>query len=418
MGRHGGQELFNESLQLVCTALYEREFVFNGKYHQYDKPLTVYPRAARAIPVWVAASSADTIVAAARLGCGLIAAETIPQSAEDGPAYQGWEAAVARYMDASHASGREASMANVIVVVDLCLAPTDAQAERMFRTGDDRDFYIEKTRALRAGAPEDVIQRAEAYRKSMNRLDSPTALVGAPHAVRQKLNELISKGATRFLLRVGALGVSQRDDPLDDARVCGGGGPRALPVHEEHLINEMKRVVVIKDFLPTDLLIRAQAESKHKLTSGECCLKSHRCWPAFIVKDSFPVLVHELDPRGDLHREIHDAVLEKTDFAPLSAIMFYYWTRLSYIPWHTDGHVDAGLTISLNEAWDPNFGGYFLYRDEGEECIRAIQPARNQAVIQIGGVEHSTTAVNCDGDVRSTIQIFLQRKPRTQARLT
>jgi hypothetical protein len=144
--------------------------------------------------------------------------------------------------------------------------------------------------------------------------------------------------------------------------------------------------------------------------SRDACMKTNACWPASIVKDSTPVLVWDMDQTTDLYKSIRATLVEQLDLPPSSIIniMFYYWTRHSYIPWHNDSHVDTALTIYLNPHWHRDFGGLFLWEDE--EGIHAKVPEANLAIVQ-KDVHHSTTPVNWDGGIRSTLQIFVVNEP-------
>jgi Rps23 Pro-64 3,4-dihydroxylase Tpa1-like proline 4-hydroxylase len=84
--------------------------------------------------------------------------------------------------------------------------------------------------------------------------------------------------------------------------------------------------------------------------------------------------------------------------------MIYFWTKLSYIPWHDDTQADSALTIYLNDYWDQDWGGYFMFKLNNE--IKAIKPDRNLGVIQTGNVSHSVSTVNLDADLRITLQAF------------
>ena len=87
--------------------------------------------------------------------------------------------------------------------------------------------------------------------------------------------------------------------------------------------------------------------------------------------------------------------------------MFYIWTKLSYIPWHNDHHVNGALTVYLNNYWDINWGGYFMYKNQNNE-INAIKPETNLGVLQLEGVEHSVSTVNVNAENRITLQTFFK----------
>jgi Rps23 Pro-64 3,4-dihydroxylase Tpa1-like proline 4-hydroxylase len=85
-------------------------------------------------------------------------------------------------------------------------------------------------------------------------------------------------------------------------------------------------------------------------------------------------------------------------------MMFYYWTPGSHIPWHNDSIYNGGITIHLNENWNPDHGGIFLFEDGNN--IRGIYPKINTAVEQFGKVHHCVCPTTTHSDVRRTIQFF------------
>src|SRR5205807_392777 len=89
-------------------------------------------------------------------------------------------------------------------------------------------------------------------------------------------------------------------------------------------------------------------------------------------------------------------------------VMNYVWTRLSYIPWHNDGARGTAITIYLNEYWDPDWGGIYLFHTEREPTnIKGYLPKFNTAVKNNNTVSHSTTMISMDAQIpRVTIQLF------------
>ena len=137
------------------------------------------------------------------------------------------------------------------------------------------------------------------------------------------------------------------------------------------------------------------------------------------MKDSAPVFVHNVIQSTHIHTKIKDVIEEKTKMRVKNKnIMIYYWTRYSYIPWHNDYTYEGVITVYLNKKWHPDFGGYFLYSDSlSSEMvpdntdipnIKAIIPKKNMAVLQTDKIHHCTTPVNFMGDLRLTIQAFLE----------
>ena len=117
-------------------------------------------------------------------------------------------------------------------------------------------------------------------------------------------------------------------------------------------------------------------------------------------------------PVLDFEQKLKQEIEEKTGWEVLN-IMIYYWTKLSYIPWHEDPGLNAGFSLYLNETWDKDWGGYFMYElEEGQ--IKALIPTRNTAVIQEGNVPHSVSTINMDSEIRISLQVFFDSKINLQ----
>lgn len=129
-------------------------------------------------------------------------------------------------------------------------------------------------------------------------------------------------------------------------------------------------------------------------------------WGEEVRHDSPPVLIHPLPQEHTLTNQITEVLDAKLGLRPkANQILFYYWPTHSYIPWHNDPSVKAGITIYLNKQWSRDHGGLFLY--EEHDTIRGIVPKYNTCVVQQGGVLHSTTPVLPKGKLRCTLQIWI-----------
>ena len=87
-------------------------------------------------------------------------------------------------------------------------------------------------------------------------------------------------------------------------------------------------------------------------------------------------------------------------------IQYFIWQNNSGIAFHADGNYRSGATIYLNEDWDKNFGGLFVWQEEGNEIMKAIAPKRNMMVLNNKREFHSVTPISplCK-EFRCTIQI-------------
>ena len=163
------------------------------------------------------------------------------------------------------------------------------------------------------------------------------------------------------------------------------------------------------EFFTEELYEELINTAKNLLRQGGNTFGTNAWWNPNIVKDSFPVLIHGIYKDSELFAKVREQIEKKIKLAVKDHdIMIYYWTRFSYIPWHEDQNYEGALTVYLNEEWQPDWGGYFLYEDNKQE-IRAILPKRNFGLLQQGGIRHSTTPVNFDGGMRISIQVFLEK---------
>ena len=90
-------------------------------------------------------------------------------------------------------------------------------------------------------------------------------------------------------------------------------------------------------------------------------------------------------------------------------LQYYIWQQLSGIAVHDDHDKVFGATIYLNDTWQLENGGIFLYKDKekpGPEWT-ALLPEHNTMVINDNKEKHMVTSVSpYTTDLRYTIQIW------------
>ena len=79
-------------------------------------------------------------------------------------------------------------------------------------------------------------------------------------------------------------------------------------------------------------------------------------------------------------------------------------SRGSFIPWHNDLPYKFTCTVYLNEYWDKDWGGYFMY--ENEE-IKAIKPEHNVAISFEPPLMHTVGLTSINAPLREILQIFV-----------
>ena len=177
-------------------------------------------------------------------------------------------------------------------------------------------------------------------------------------------------------------------------------------------------VKIYKDFFDLDCLeyIEEQIE-RSKRTSNLRASYPTINWGPMIIQESAPVLIYDMvDPDILLKRLKEIYPTEKNIH-----LMIYYWPVGSYVAWHPDDHVEMTATVYMNRYWSRDWGGLFLYEENGK--ILAEVPEWNKLVLQSPPVPHASTALtksyygppDVDGGwayhngvpiIRTTIQIF------------
>jgi hypothetical protein len=131
---------------------------------------------------------------------------------------------------------------------------------------------------------------------------------------------------------------------------------------------------------------------------------NYEYWGRNIIKDSKVVYIYDLLENDPLYIKIRETVQIKLKIDKIKCIMFYYWSQNSHIPWHKDITHIGGITIYLNETWDKDSGGLFLF--DNNDMIQGIYPERNLCIQQQGNINHSVCPTTFHSEIRSTIQVF------------
>ena len=113
--------------------------------------------------------------------------------------------------------------------------------------------------------------------------------------------------------------------------------------------------------------------------------KSSLEWDQILVPSSANILTHEITCNiliKQIKENVERALKVDFDKENLRFIpMIYIWSGGSYITWHSDNNYPYSGTIYLNEEWDSNDGGIFLYKENETNEIRGIEPKYNMMVV-------------------------------------
>ena len=146
---------------------------------------------------------------------------------------------------------------------------------------------------------------------------------------------------------------------------------------------------VIKEFLP------------HQLWGS-----SNLFWGDDLIKGLGGSCLSTLVP-GNLQYEIVEQIKHKLPPADKIIVQFYVWQALSGIMWHNDEAHKFGATIYLNENWNINDGGIFLYKNTESNTLTGLTPKKNTMVINDQHEFHMVTPVSLNtSEPRLTLQIW------------
>ena len=172
----------------------------------------------------------------------------------------------------------------------------------------------------------------------------------------------------------------------------------------------MNQSVIIKqDFLSSEIFEELNNISKNFVQNNLEDIYKNKDWKNTIKEDNnLPVCMYDL-PNNQFSYELIKEVSYKTNFKPpFFKIRLHFSLPNSHIPWHIDNH-KTGITIFLNNDWDLDHGGLFLYKDrDNNDNIKAILPEKNKVVIVRNGITpHAVSILSNNSKIRRTLQIFI-----------
>jgi hypothetical protein len=141
-----------------------------------------------------------------------------------------------------------------------------------------------------------------------------------------------------------------------------------------------------------------------ELFSQNVWSSSQMLWPKNILKkvtgDCSICRVKE-----NIAEQIKKCLLDKLPPAEKMDLQYYIWKQNSGISLHDDRGYKYGATIYLNNEWDINDGGIFLWK-EGSE-LKGFCPEYNSMVINTETQPHLVTSISpLASQFRHTIQIW------------
>jgi len=149
-------------------------------------------------------------------------------------------------------------------------------------------------------------------------------------------------------------------------------------------------------------------------------------WDQNLSLISTNILTHEITNKilkKEIKKNIETALNinfeeKELDFIP----SIYIWSGGSYITWHPDNCYPYNGTIYLNEEWDSNDGGVFLYKENETNEIKGIKPEYNTMVVNYATEtsQHNDHCVTCivPGTIKKRVTIQWRTSPKKKTSLT
>ena len=165
---------------------------------------------------------------------------------------------------------------------------------------------------------------------------------------------------------------------------------------------------IFKDVLSQELYDTCISDLTDKLQSS-VWKSSIINWPSSVIEGITGSCIFSMID-SDLSSKISNRISKLFDISSYEIVMQYCaWQPHSGLSLHDDSNHKMGGTIYLNDNWNINNGGIFLWKNKNqeEEIYNAILPTKNMLVLNDEKELHLVTPVSSNSqDLRATIQIW------------
>ena len=164
---------------------------------------------------------------------------------------------------------------------------------------------------------------------------------------------------------------------------------------------------VINDVLSDSLLSKCNKELNNKLNK-DTWISSWFAWPPDVRSGvSGNCLITSLSP--ELEKDVENEVLKYFPVPSLPGMLFQVFQPYSGLSPHADADYGFSATLYLNDFWDSEWGGWFIWADKDTEqsgVYKSFLPKRNTMMLSTESEKHLVTPISpfC-GQFRCTIQI-------------
>lgn len=142
-------------------------------------------------------------------------------------------------------------------------------------------------------------------------------------------------------------------------------------------------------------------------------------WDQNLGHISSNILTHRISNKflyKEIKKSVEKAISVNFDEQNLFFIpLIYVFSGGSYITWHEDETYPYNGTIYLNEEWDSNDGGFFLYKENDTGKIIGVEPEYNTMVVnyKTENSKHTLHCVTCivPGTIKKRITVQWRTNP-------
>jgi hypothetical protein len=170
-------------------------------------------------------------------------------------------------------------------------------------------------------------------------------------------------------------------------------------------------MIIVDDFLNTEALSIVEDMKKNFNSRTNKKLGwTNAIWDPHLHGTSaltFVIPMPELDKHLKPLFEKADPIFKDTNIDT----QFCVWGKGSTIPFHNDSHVPYAATVYLNDEWNIEDGGLFLWQDYNTHELLVLNPKYNVCVINNLHEPHHVSVVSYGAtQYRMTLQIWANFK--------
>lgn len=170
----------------------------------------------------------------------------------------------------------------------------------------------------------------------------------------------------------------------------------------------------VKNFLPQQLLAEILAYFEERRPTASFEINYMGRWGAGLESGSYgPVYILPLEQFWTKVKDRFDQIEPIFNNYNLATCYLHVWDKGSQITWHHDAHdgLDRmSATIYINEHWNRDWGGLFLYQTD-DQRTGWIQPEYNVMTWFHPPLWHSVSMIGLNAPIpRLSIQCFFNRK--------